>query len=92
MEFIIKEKQTYFFFDVVEDNLRQLYGKEGLLKALNAMSAPRSQGDNNSTSPEMELVKAPKPDIEQVWTKFQANVTLGKASVRMMSRDAHGTV
>src|SRR3989344_9646790 len=36
----IKEKQTYFVLDVVEDNLRQLYDKQvGLLKALSSFSS-----------------------------------------------------
>jgi hypothetical protein len=85
----IKESQTYFVLDVVEDNLRQLYDKRGLLKALNSFSAQLPPAEPTTTS-NSQIMPAQDASTEQVWTKFQANVFLDKISMKVMSRDARG--
>jgi hypothetical protein len=77
---------------VIEDNLRQLYSTQGLLKALNSFSSAAAPEPVSAASESGKLVAVPEhpTGTAQVWTKFQANVCLDKIRMKLMSRDAKG--
>jgi hypothetical protein len=64
----IKEKQTYFVLDVVEDNLRQLYDKQvGLLKALSSFSSRAAKLSPPRARAPIKCGPSSKPTC--AWTK-----------------------